>query len=401
MFAPKDSPPKHASSEVAAKPKRISHTRTMSPPNMIIEDTPPPPLRALRPSKSRPVLDLMKPLGPPPSSALPEPTSAPMARAPSSLTFGSRSSSRGNGSSISSMDGVDATATVLRPRGHARNRSSLLSSQMGSQGSIPEEDYTTSRPLAPGAKRMLGMKGTMGGSDVSAYAADDIDVSDPDSDIPDELQNILASQSDHEREDTLSFRPPPSPPVDTASAVVPRVELEVDSSSEPDAFNIPVFHANVIDEHENVVDDVTSEEESDHTKRSFDFTGELNKLNESGGSDRRSFVEQLENAFKTPAKIDLRCDFLQADAPPLPPLPAMFSTQIIPEDVSASSDSREGISPFQPRGHTQYRHVHGAAQAAEDFHFLFELSLSLIGCVDSKSVFGYDDLASNQLLPPM
>ncbi|KAJ7585412.1 hypothetical protein C8J56DRAFT_1052721 [Mycena floridula] len=41
------------------------------------------------------------------------------------------------------------------------------------------------------------------------------------------------------------------------------------------------------------------------TKKAFDFTGELKKLNESGASDRRSFMEQLENAFKTPAKIDL------------------------------------------------------------------------------------------------
>ncbi|KAJ7585441.1 hypothetical protein C8J56DRAFT_1087354 [Mycena floridula] len=41
------------------------------------------------------------------------------------------------------------------------------------------------------------------------------------------------------------------------------------------------------------------------TKKSFDFTGELKKLNESGVSDRRSFVEQLENVFKMPAKIDL------------------------------------------------------------------------------------------------
>ncbi|KAL0062368.1 hypothetical protein AAF712_010779 [Marasmius tenuissimus] len=341
MF-PKDSPAKLAPPEVAPlKPKRVSHKRTMSPPNVMIEATPPPPLRALRPAQSRPALATMKPLGPPPSSALPEPTTAPMVRAPSSLTFGSRSSSRGGNSSIGSLDGVDATATVLKPRGHARNRSSLLSSQMGSQGSIPEEDYTTSRPLAPGARRMLGMKGTMGGSDVSAYIVDDIDVSDPDSDIPDELQNILASQSD--RDDTLSFRAPPSPPAESP-AEVPHFELELGSASEPE-MDIPVFHANVLDENENLVDDVTSEEESDHTKKSFDFTGELNKLNESGASDRRSFVEQLENAFKTPAKIDLRCDFgngfLHADAPPLPPLPSMFSKQSVPEDVSTSYEKRE------------------------------------------------------------
>jgi hypothetical protein len=49
----------------------------------------------------------------------------------------------------------------------------------------------------------------------------------------------------------------------------------------------------------------------DDTKKSFDFTGKLQKLNESCGSQRLSFVEQLENAFHTlaPAAIDLRYDF--------------------------------------------------------------------------------------------
>jgi hypothetical protein len=44
------------------------------------------------------------------------------------------------------------------------------------------------------------------------------------------------------------------------------------------------------------------------TKKSFDFTGEIKKLNASGASDRASFVEQLKMTFKTPAKINL-CDF--------------------------------------------------------------------------------------------
>ncbi|KAH7906866.1 hypothetical protein BJ138DRAFT_568044 [Hygrophoropsis aurantiaca] len=95
--------------------------------------------------------------------------------------------------------------------------------------------------------------------------------------------------------------------------------------------------------------------EEDDTKKSFDFTGELQKLNESGGSDRRSFVEQLENAFRTPAKIDLRYDFgmqLDIEAPPVPKLPSLhaeltrarehtydqyveFSPQDFPMDVNA------------------------------------------------------------------
>ena len=46
-------------------------------------------------------------------------------------------------------------------------------------------------------------------------------------------------------------------------------------------------------------------------------------LNESGASDRRSFVEQLENAFRTPARVDLRYSFPEnaVDIPPVPSLP--------------------------------------------------------------------------------
>ncbi|KAK7047178.1 hypothetical protein VNI00_006844 [Paramarasmius palmivorus] len=344
MF-PKDSPKNVPGNVEPLKVKKVSHTRTMSPPHIEIEATPPPALRPLRPAKSRPVVEAMKPLGPPPSSALPPVKDSPLnlatIRAPSALTFGSRSSSRGANSSVSSMDAIVQAPSnpVFKPRTHARNRSSLLSSQLSSsQGSIPEDEYTTSRPLAPGAKRMLGMKGTMGGSDVSAYAMDDIDISDPDSDIPDELQHILAAQ---EHDDTLSFRSPPSPSVESPPEV-PHVEDEVDSSSDPEQLDVPVFLANVTDDHDNHIElaEFSSEDEAD-TKKSFDFTGELNKLNESGASDRRSFVEQLENAFRTPAKVDLRCDFngfLQVEVPPLPPLPPVVKAQLDSETSTTSAD---------------------------------------------------------------
>jgi hypothetical protein len=37
----------------------------------------------------------------------------------------------------------------------------------------------------------------------------------------------------------------------------------------------------------------------------FDFTEELKKLDPSVGSDSKSFVEQFETAFMTPAKVEL------------------------------------------------------------------------------------------------
>jgi hypothetical protein len=89
---------------------------------------------------------------------------------------------------------------------HSRNRSSLLPdapSPKSSQGSA------RGMPLAREAKRVLGMGGTMGGSDASGYEAQELDASDPDSDIPDELQVILASGGHSPVDDTLSFRPLP------------------------------------------------------------------------------------------------------------------------------------------------------------------------------------------------
>ena len=71
--------------------------------------------------------------------------------------------------------------------------------------------------------------------------------------------------------------------------------------------------------------------------KSFDFTGEIRMLNESGASERRSFVEQFENAFRTPARIDSRYSFPDSttDVPPLPTLAT---------DIQDSSTSTTGLS---------------------------------------------------------
>ncbi|KAF5393347.1 hypothetical protein D9757_000790 [Collybiopsis confluens] len=336
---------------VISEKTRAIHKRTLSP-GYIQESTPPPPLRPLRPAKSRNVISVLtsKPPGPPPSMDLPpvhlnSPVDA--ARAPSSLTFGSRRSSRG-GSSISSIDDMNNAAgnIVFRPTsGYSKNRVSLLSSRRSeSHSDISEEDFTTSRPLAPGARRQLGMKGTMGGSDVSAYA-DELDTSDPDSDIPDELQVILANKSPrvsvHSIEDTLSFQ--------LSDAAGRSSDGDHENSTES---GLPVFHLiDVNDNHADMDEMMMDMDEDDDTKKSFDFTGELQKLNESGGSDRASFVEQLEKAFRTPAKIDLRYDFggqsrnglLHANVPPVPSIPSSVATgsdvpvTVDNSDVSASS----------------------------------------------------------------
>ncbi|KAJ7857260.1 hypothetical protein B0H14DRAFT_2578409 [Mycena olivaceomarginata] len=83
--------------------------------------------------------------------------------------------------------------------------------------------------------------------------------------------------------------------------------------------------------------------EEDSTKNSFDWTGQLQMLNESGGSDRRSFVEQLENVFATPAKIDLRGLLAVELPPPVLAIPVTFKV-----DTSAlTSSSEQSSSGFQ------------------------------------------------------
>ncbi|KAJ6451363.1 hypothetical protein C8R47DRAFT_1229888 [Mycena vitilis] len=58
--------------------------------------------------------------------------------------------------------------------------------------------------LAREARRVLGM----GGSAASGYEEQELDASDPDCDIPNELQAILSSCGQSPIDDTLSFRPP-------------------------------------------------------------------------------------------------------------------------------------------------------------------------------------------------
>lgn len=211
---------------------------------------------------------------------------------------------------------------------------------------------TQSGTITKDAKRGLGLGGTMGSSTEPS-----VDPEDPDSDIPDELQVILAGQSDDETT-TLSGRPPSRP----ISRVIspPPVDIPLPPTPPTPGLRLlddldlgaPLFSrlsTMITDEgSQGDVDEVGngSEDEND-TKKSFDFTGELQKLNQSGASDRRSFVEQLENAFRTPTRISLGLDtvFLPVDAPPVPPL--RFEREPPAEDVVPRSVSNQDMSTFE------------------------------------------------------
>ncbi|KAF5312056.1 hypothetical protein D9619_003769 [Psilocybe cf. subviscida] len=217
-------------------------------------------------------------------------------------------------------------------------------------------------------RRVLGMSATFGAdsANTSIDAADGTESDDdPDSDVPDELRHILQLTTGRTHSDASR----PGSPVDSlfedeqseaaalhqigSAAMLGEVTMtgpvDMEALARAEAANapplpvkallplaapaLPVFRASVIDAAANrysITDTASAYESSpgrssadDDTKKSFDFTGELRLLNESGGSDRRSFVEQLENAFRTPAKVDLKYDFDVAMAPPLPAMPVL------------------------------------------------------------------------------
>ncbi|KAF5376919.1 hypothetical protein D9615_007315 [Tricholomella constricta] len=333
-----------ASSHTPVQTLRMTHKRTMTP---TPEPEPSPVFQPLRPAKSRNALATLRAPFNPAAQKDDSPFNEGTVRAPSLRTFGSVSSSRVASPSVDGRSSLlEASPTpgpvFKRVAGHRRQRSSLAlmdddeyNGQRSRGGSRKSDDNDTV-PIPPETRRILGMSGTMGGSDVSGYAVPELDASDPDSDIPDELQHILSNQSDDG--DTMSYH-------DDHDVSLPTSPVEPESPSGPPVLELPTFHAKLIDDEENHadIDAASNSSDEDYTKKSFDFTGEIQKLNESGASDRRSFVEQLENAFRTPAKIDLRYGLgntlLSVDVPPVPKLPIHLGM-----DSSASSSGLESYS---------------------------------------------------------
>ena len=201
-----------------------------------------------------------------------------------------------------SLPSESSESSIELGRGGMFMRDAPCSNTFGSRrrGSInPSENKKL--PIPPETKRVLSVSGTMGGSDVPGiYSVPEMDASDHDSDIPDELQFILSANADaaSSNDDTLSFSrtnkrgsgPPPSIPLPILN--IPTEMTAIESPSAP-----------IVEDDEQHID------EEEDTIQSFDFTGELRKLTETGGSDRRSFVEQLENAFHTPLKLELGFNF--------------------------------------------------------------------------------------------
>ncbi|PPQ74616.1 hypothetical protein CVT24_004162 [Panaeolus cyanescens] len=230
---------------------------------------------------------------------------------------------------------INSASTISAP--DATFGSSGLS---GSTSSSHPTEFEISLPLNTSARRALGMSGTLGGgSNGSVYHSDgpvELNEDDEDSDVPEELKFILrgerrekvrasmAETVDFEKEEELDDH------TDSNELEIGRREIDALTSglsSPPPDLLLPNFRftLNASPSHEiDLCSSPASSITDEDTKKSFDFTGELKKLNESGASDRRSFVEQLENAFRTPAKVDLRCGFggdMSLEIPPVPALP--------------------------------------------------------------------------------
>ena len=327
---------------------RQTHKRTLSPAPQPEE---PIVFQPLRPAKPKGPVGLMAATpSPPPTSAFLTPLGNAEPSTPSSRTFGSIPFKMSGPIFMAERDEAPTPTPVFRRPTNGEDRQTplvLKSSVASMQQSLPRVT------LSPEAKMGLGMAGTLGGSLGSLGEVGD----DPDSDIPDELQVILSGQEDGDTDcfdDTLSFRPdiaskpPPSPGLPPAS---PLPTLEP-SFLEPESPIAPVFHAQLIDDDDNHTDIDGSDSSDDDTKKSFDFTGELRALNESGASERRSFVEQLENAFRTPAKFALDQlghfnSILDIEIPPVPPLPSQFVEHSM-LSIAASSPSSNSSVAEQP-----------------------------------------------------
>ncbi|KAH7906868.1 hypothetical protein BJ138DRAFT_1217944 [Hygrophoropsis aurantiaca] len=327
---------------------RLTHKRTMSPAPAVDAS---PVFKALHPAKAKYPVTASKFIGASPSVTGLASAASHGDKSPSTLTFGSAHSKS------NSHDSLSASPVFKKAQGHARKRSSFVPIQY-LEGQRDNGYDSPSLPIPPEARRNLGLAGTMGGS-IGSDAGIELDASDPDSDIPDELQVILQQSDDgslHEVDDTMSFSPRHAHPPLPSPGLPPEMPLPLPVPSPTDT---PVFRAQLIDEEDNHADieEAGMSEEDDTKKSGSDFTGELQKLNESGGSDRRSFVEQLKNTFRAPAKIDLRYDFgmqLDIEAPPEHTYDQYveFSPQGFPMDVNAEPSLLPGTDSLASSNQT-------------------------------------------------
>jgi serine/arginine repetitive matrix protein 2 len=191
------------------------------------------------------------------------------------------------------------------------------------------------------ARKDLGLAGTLGGSTSSRNPDLSLESDNPNSDIPNELRDILTGGNAErldDLDDTVYFSPAPLVQLPPSPGLPPECPLPTPVMSQTCAVpsGASVNSSHLIAEEgqdDNDESDLSSLGEND-TKKSFDFTGELKKLSESTGTHRHSFVEQLENAFRTPAKYHLDRFRPDEDIPPVPVIPSFESRRPVSDGAS-------------------------------------------------------------------
>ncbi|KIO17120.1 hypothetical protein M407DRAFT_229273 [Tulasnella calospora MUT 4182] len=132
----------------------------------------------------------------------------------------------------------------------------------------------------------------------------------------------------------------------TAGSAIPR-----SSASNPSSDNLHRLSTSALHDHSTSLDTLDEEDSlsasdediTDHTGRSsFDFTKELNRLNE--GGSRRSFVEQMANTWKAPSQSTGHRATQE-----MPPLPSLdFLRQITHEDKMDVNSQKQSSSDDLP-----------------------------------------------------
>ena len=217
----------------------------------------------------------------------------------------------------------------------------------------------TGLSMSKKAQKDLGLAGTLGGSLSSRHPALSMDLDNPYSDIPNELRVILTGGDvpclgDLEHMSTsppLSLtRQPPSPGLPPESPLpIPAIpQTSIVASGRP-MTSVPWMDEAPSEDPDG--SDISSLGDND-TKRSFDFTSELKRLSESAGTHRHSFVEQLESAFRTPAKYDL--DGFghfrpEEDVPSIPANPMLSDRyRLLNESSDPNTVTSTPVSPLHP-----------------------------------------------------
>ncbi|KAI0247397.1 hypothetical protein BJV78DRAFT_1339302 [Lactifluus subvellereus] len=373
--------------------------------------------RSLRPAKTN------KPTAIAPASSMPSSQERPL----TSVTI---SSARKESSSVkfrpvSKNTSVDLLAEnqieLPLSRTFRKVMSALSLRVKGSESSLGPDSIGV--PMSNEARKDLGLAGTLGGSMSSRNLEQSINLDDPDSDIPNELQVILTG-GDAERlvdfEDTLSSshpplaRQPPSPGLPPESPLpTPMVSQTSIMHSSGPVISTSWMGGEQIEDHDG--SDSSSLGESD-TKRSFDFTGELKKLNESTATHRRSFVEQLESAFRTPAKYDLdgfgQFELEEKAIPPVPSIPLLASRRsvsnehndphaVAPTSVPPLLPSPEIVVSKKPGGATSLSRdrVQESSVSSKPFYGKLDLNFKFGGAPPSAEPTERSQLTLSDIIP--